>query len=75
MSIFKRRATLWNGGKKCDIILYSRPDQVMPFADSEELVRNSGLPPESLIEAGFEHRLADEKSLEAMLRAVEESVE
>ena len=41
------------------------------FADSEELVRNSGLPVESLIEVGTEHRLADEESLGAMLMAVE----
>ena len=31
----------------------------MPFEDSVELVRNSGLPSESLIEVGTEHRLAD----------------
>ena len=52
-------------------ILHSRVDETVPFADSEELVRNSGLPAESLIEVGFEHRLADEESLEAMLGAVE----
>ncbi len=52
-------------------ILHSRDDDVVPFADSEELVSNSGLPRESLIEVGFEHRLADDKSLEAMVRAVE----
>ena len=53
------------------IILHSRADETVPFADSEELVKNSGVPTESLIEVGFEHRLADEESLEAMLRAVE----
>ena len=26
------------------VILHSRADDVVPFADSEELVRNSGLP-------------------------------
>lgn len=55
------------------IILHSRADEVVPFADSEELLRNSGLPPETLIEVGFEHRLADEESLEAMLRTVEKT--
>jgi hypothetical protein len=35
----------------------------VPFADSEELVRNSELPPESLIEVGFEHRLAKHETL------------
>ena len=53
------------------IILQSRADETVPFADSEELVTNSGLPSESLIEVGFEHRLADEESLEMMFRAVE----
>ena len=52
-------------------ILHSRVDETVPFADSEELVRNSGLPLKSLIEVGTEHRLADEESLAAMVRACE----
>ena len=52
------------------IILHSRADDVVPFADSEELVRNSGLPLESVIEVGTEHRLADPESLAAMLSSV-----
>ena len=52
-------------------ILHSRADETVPFADSEELVRNSGLPSESLIEVGTEHRLADPESLATMLGAVE----
>ena len=32
------------------IILHSRQDDVIPFADSEELLANSGLPPEKLAE-------------------------
>jgi hypothetical protein len=51
-------------------ILHSQADETVPFADSEELVRNSSLPSMSLIEVGFEHRLADEESLEAMVKAV-----
>ncbi len=51
------------------VILHSRQDDTIPFADSEELVANSGLPPESLMEVGNDHRLADEESLEAMLDA------
>jgi len=47
--------------------------EAVPIADSEELVRNSGSPSESLIEVGYEHRLADEESLEVMVRAVEYS--
>jgi alpha-beta hydrolase superfamily lysophospholipase len=52
-------------------ILHSRADETVPFADSEELVTNSGLPSSVLIEVGTEHRLADEESLAMMLRAVE----
>ena len=52
-------------------ILHSRGDETVPFSDSEELVRNSGLPPELQIEVGTEHRLADDESLEAMLEACE----
>ena len=51
------------------VILHSRADDVIPFADSEELVRNSGLPAWTLIEVGRDHRLADAESLETMLEA------
>lgn len=51
------------------IILHSKADDVIPFADSEELVASSGLPSEALIEVGSDHRLADEEPLEAMLDA------
>lgn len=50
-------------------ILHSPADEVVPFSDSEELVRRNGLPSESLMEIGIEHRLADDESLEAMVRA------
>ena len=52
-------------------ILHSRADEVIPFADSEELVRNSGLPEAALIEVGTDHRLADVEPLAAMVRACE----
>src|SRR6267142_2890871 len=32
------------------VILHSRADDVVPFVDSEELVRNSGLPMSALVE-------------------------
>jgi hypothetical protein len=51
------------------VILHSRADDVVPFADSEELVRTSGLPARTLIEVGTDHRLADLEPLEAMLKA------
>ena len=52
------------------VILHSRADDVIRFADSEELARSSGA---TLIEVGSDHRLADPQSLEAMLRACEGS--
>ncbi len=48
-------------------ILHSRQDDVVRFADSEELLANSRLPLDKLIETGFEHRLADQDSLRKML--------
>src|SRR4051794_699410 len=54
-------------------VLHSRADDVVPFGDSEELVRNSGLPPSALVEVGGDHRLADPEPLAAMLRACEDS--
>jgi hypothetical protein len=53
------------------VILHSRADDVVPFADSEELVSNSGLPATALIEVGNDHRLADPEPLKAMLKACE----
>ncbi|MFO8152512.1 alpha/beta fold hydrolase [Thioalkalivibrio sp.] len=52
-------------------ILHSRGDEVIPFAESEELIRNSGLPDEALIEVGHDHRLADTDSLAKMLEVSE----
>jgi alpha-beta hydrolase superfamily lysophospholipase len=55
-------------------ILHSRADETVPFEHSQDLARNSGLAESALIEVGTEHRLADEASLAAMLRAAEMSV-
>lgn len=55
-------------------ILHSRNDEVIPFAESEELVATSGLPRTALIETGNDHRLADPDSLRAMLQAVQRAV-
>jgi len=52
-------------------ILHSRADETVPFSDSEELVKNSGLPSSALIEVGTEHRLADDKSLGMMVGVCE----
>ena len=51
------------------VILHSRADDVILFANSEELVRNSSLPTSALIEVGNDHRLADLEPLEMMLGA------
>jgi predicted esterase YcpF (UPF0227 family) len=48
------------------VILHSRGDEVIPFADSEELAAGSGA---TLIEVGSDHRLADPEPLAAMLKA------
>lgn len=56
------------------VILHSWADDVVPFADSEELVRNSGLPASALVKVGDDHRLADPEPLETMLRACEQGI-
>jgi alpha-beta hydrolase superfamily lysophospholipase len=53
------------------LILHSRRDDVVPFADSEELIRNSNLPQQALIEVGTDHGLADPESLAVLLRVCE----
>ena len=53
------------------VILHSEADDVIPFADSRELLRDSGLPESALVIVGNDHRLADPEPLEAMLGACE----
>lgn len=53
------------------VVLHSRGDDVIPFAESEELVRASGLPASALVEVGTDHRLAEPEPLAAMLRHCE----
>lgn len=48
------------------VILHSRADDVIPFAYSEELAKNSGA---ILVEVGMDHRLADPEPLEKMFMA------
>ena len=57
--------------KKDTTILHSRADDVVPFADSEELARTSGLPASALVEVGSDHRLADPEPLASLLAACE----
>jgi hypothetical protein len=61
----------WGSGttvKPGTVILHSRADDVIPYADSEELAKVSGA---TLIETGSDHRLAAQEPLAAMLRACE----
>jgi alpha-beta hydrolase superfamily lysophospholipase len=53
------------------VILHSEADEVIPFAESWELVQASRLPESALIVVGNDHRLADPESLKAMLEACE----
>jgi hypothetical protein len=59
---------------KNTVILHARADDVVPFAFSEELVHNSDLPPEALIDVGNNHWLSDPEPLQAMLAACERLV-
>jgi hypothetical protein len=52
-------------------ILHSRADDVIPFKESLELVRASGLPGSAVVEVGSDHRLADPQPLRTLTRAVE----
>ena len=56
------------------VILHSEADEVIPFAESRELVRASGLPESALVVVGNDHRLADPEPLAAMLGACERAV-
>src|SRR5262249_35294370 len=55
--------------KKNTTILHSKSDDVIPFAESQELVKNSELSASALIEVGNDHRLADPEPLKKMLEA------
>lgn len=53
------------------LILHAETDEIIPYTDSLELLRNSGLTESSLITVGQEHRLADPTSLQTLLASVE----
>jgi len=50
------------------VILHSKADEVVPFSDSAELVRNSGLPESALVVVGTKHA-----GLAKMIEAVEKA--
>jgi hypothetical protein len=51
-------------------VLHSREDEVIPFEDTLELLRNSGLDESALTVTGENHRLFDPASLAAMAAVV-----
>lgn len=53
------------------IVLHSRADETIPFEDSVELLRASGLPKTALVAIGEDHRLATAAPLAMMLAACE----
>jgi len=60
----------WGDAKRVKlgtVVLHSRCDDIIPFADTTELIRNSELPSSALIEVGDDHRLSTSEALEAML--------
>ena len=57
------------------VVLHSRADDVVPYADSEFLVKTSGLGPAQLVEVGHDHRLADPASLAALVSACEQTAQ
>ncbi len=52
------------------VILHSEADDVVPIADSRELLARCGLPQSALRVVGTDHRLADPEPLAAMLAAL-----
>ncbi|MEZ6048747.1 MAG: CPXCG motif-containing cysteine-rich protein [Planctomycetaceae bacterium] len=57
--------------KPNSMILHCPDDNVVPFTDSEELVAQSGLSPETLIAVGKDHSLTDDESLAVLVWACE----
>jgi hypothetical protein len=60
--------------KPSTVILRSRADDVVPFSDTEELVRKSGLPVSARIEVGSDHRLADPEPLATRFSENQDSI-
>jgi hypothetical protein len=68
----------WGAGttvKPGTVILHSQGEDVVPFSDSVELVRNSGLDESALVIVGSDHRLAEPEPLAAMAKACERTTE
>jgi hypothetical protein len=61
-------------GKPGTMIPHSEDNDVIPIAESRELVRASGLPESALVVVGHDHRLADPEPLQVMLEACEGAI-
>jgi alpha-beta hydrolase superfamily lysophospholipase len=59
--------------KPATVLLHAEADDVIPVAESRELLRNSGLPASALVVVGSDHRLADPEPLAALLRACDQA--
>lgn len=57
--------------KSGTVILHAVTDETIPYADSLELLQNSGLPDSALITTGSIHRLTDDDSLRLMAEAAQ----
>ncbi len=53
------------------VILHSANDDVISFADSQDLVEASELPPSALVEVGADHNMIDEGALGALTDAID----
>jgi alpha-beta hydrolase superfamily lysophospholipase len=56
------------------VILHAEADEVIPIADSRQLVRDSGLSDSALVVVGSDHRLAEPDPLRMMLAACASAV-
>ncbi|WP_169975119.1 alpha/beta hydrolase family protein [Tautonia rosea] len=54
------------------VILHSTGDDVIPIADSRELIHQSGLAPETLRVVGIDHNMTDPEALTALRSAIEQ---
>ena len=61
--------------KKPVVILHSQSDDVVPIADSRELLENSRLPMDHLVVVGDDHSMSDKQALAALADAVKQSNE
>jgi len=52
------------------IVLHSPQDDVIPPADSRELIERAGLPGDALVEVGDRHTMTDAEALAALLAAI-----